>query len=193
MRRVVILTGIVVLVLVYLFLPSYLARSKYPLKYQETIKKEATRNRLNPALVASLVYNESRFDPQAVSSQEAVGLMQVQLPTAKGVYRKPIDKEKLKDPEINIKIGTRYLKNLIGRYQEEELALIAYNLGPTILDKKLAEGIDRKDLGATYRFSQSVQQDRGIYLNLYSVQLELDSDLALSPYRLWRMIFLSKV
>jgi soluble lytic murein transglycosylase len=193
MRRTVILTGIIVLALVYLFLPSHLARSKYPLKYQETIKREATQNELSPALVASLIYGESRFDPRAVSGQSAIGLMQIQLPTAKGVYQKPIDKEKLKEPEINIKIGTRYLKKLIDRYQEEELALIAYNLGPTALDKKLSEGIERKDLKTSYYFSQSVQQDKEIYLNLYSNQLELDSELVLSPYRLWKIILLSKI
>ncbi len=198
MSRIIVFIVIVLLILAYLFLPSFLARSKYPLKYQEIVKEESGINKLDPALIASVIYNESRFNPEAVSNQEAIGLMQLQVPTARDVYNKPIDQTKLKDPKINIKIGVKYLKGLIKRYQEEELALVAYNLGPTALDFKLKEGIDRKDvnrkdLRIAYDFAYAVQRDKGIYAGIYEDQLGVETDQILSPYKLWKIVITGRL
>jgi len=194
MSRIIISLILVFLVLTYFFLPSFIVKSKYPLKYQEIVIEEGNRNKLSPALVASVIYNESRFNPKAVSDQEAIGLMQIQIPTAKEVYRRPVDQAGLKDPKTNIKIGTGYLKGLIKRYSEKELALVAYNLGPTALDFKLKKGtagedVNRKDLGIAYDFASAVQRDERIYLAIYGDRLGVENNQPLSPYQLWKIIF----
>lgn len=193
MSRVILFVILILLILAYLFLPSLIVQSKYPLKYQEIIREESGVNRLNPALTASVIYNESRFNPEAVSDQEAIGLMQLQLPTAKGFTKESIDKEELREPEINIEIGCRYLRSLIKKYQQKELALIAYNLGPTKLDKRLKGGEKREDFGSAYHFAQKVEQDQAIYSALYSKELETRDKTRLSPCRLWKIIFLSRL
>jgi len=183
---------VIVLVLIYLFTPQYLVKQKYPLKYQDFIIAKSQDQNLNPALVSSVIYNESRFDPEAVSSQYAIGLMQVQVPTAKSVAKKNITQEQLKKPSLNINLGSKYLRILIDRYKERELALIAYNLGPTELDKQLKKSKDRNKLGTPYIYAQAVVNDSRIYQQVYSGELGLKQKQNLTRYQLWKIICLGE-
>ncbi|MGA2205721.1 MAG: transglycosylase SLT domain-containing protein [Terracidiphilus sp.] len=115
-------------------------RILFPEPWWDTIQAESARNNLNPYLVASLIRQESEFDPSAISYANAYGLMQL-LPS---VGRKMAHEEgianlqtfQLLDPAMNIRLGTRYLRQMLDRFGGvEEYALAAYNAG----DNRVAE------------------------------------------------------
>ncbi len=94
------------------------------------IRAAAVRHGLDEELVVSVISAESKFNPRAVSRRRALGLMQLTSTTAArfGVAD-------LFDPRQNIEAGTRYLKELLGRYNHDlRLALAAYNAGPERVD-----------------------------------------------------------
>lgn len=96
------------------------------LPFGEAIRSAADRHGLDALLIAAVIEAESSFDPKAISRQGAMGLMQV-MPTT----LPELDEEELRDPQINIEQGTRYLRALIERFEGDlELALAAYNAGP---------------------------------------------------------------
>lgn len=95
---------------------------------------------LDPELAFRLVRVESNFNPRARSSAHAIGLAQVQLPTARH-YESRITETQLFEPRRNLRIGFRYLRDLSERYGDDmRLALLAYNVGPARLDEILEGG-----------------------------------------------------
>jgi len=102
-------------------------------KFEPLIARVAKEQGADPALVKSVVATESAFDPNAVSTKGAVGLMQV-LPETAMRYGLAADKkrsvaQKLCDPTVNLRIGTRYLQDLRAMFNNLPLALAAYNSG----------------------------------------------------------------
>lgn len=99
------------------------------------VVREARAVGLDPLLVAAVIEVESTFRAYAVSRAGAVGLMQVMPRTARWIGERigdPIRRsEQLFDPERNIRIGVRYLAELQERFGRLDLALLAYNAGPT--------------------------------------------------------------
>ncbi|MBO5954643.1 MAG: lytic transglycosylase domain-containing protein [Clostridia bacterium] len=125
----------------------------HPLKYQNEIVVYATKNNLSPALVASVINTESSFKEKAKSNKNAIGLMQVKLTTANYINdltnAENINENELFNPEINIKIGTKYLRYLIDKFSDVNTALAAYNAGETRVRSWLTSGIyslDQKSL-----------------------------------------------
>ena len=98
--------------------PDWYLRARYPLEYEQIIRGHATNHHLDPALLAAVVYVESRFDPNAESAAGAIGLMQLLPDTAKGIaLRTGGDRfvvADLRDPEINVRYGSWYLDHLSG-------------------------------------------------------------------------------
>lgn len=100
----------------------------------DLIRKECKRYNLNPFLVLAIIKVESSFDPMAVSSKGAVGLMQMMPETA--MYLAPKkgiiidDQSIIADPLINVELGIYYFYKLLIRYNKLESALFAYNYGP---------------------------------------------------------------
>ena len=98
------------------------------------IERNARLQSLDPALVKAVIAVESGFDPRAVSAKGAVGLMQV-IPETGERYGLTGDAqrstaERLYDPATNLRIGTRYLRDLLDRFENDlVLALAAYNAG----------------------------------------------------------------
>jgi hypothetical protein len=94
--------------------------------YEEMIQTAARRHQISPALIKAVIQTESRFNAGAVSSQGAVGLMQLLPSTARSMgFSSPLE------PYNNINAGARYLKILLREYNDDEvLALAAYNCGP---------------------------------------------------------------
>ncbi len=89
---------------------------------------------MDPALIMAVIEIESKFDPKAVSKAGAIGLMQIMPKTAKSISRelkiKKYNKDSLYNPEINIRIGTYYLKKLLQEFNNDiDLSLGAYNAG----------------------------------------------------------------
>ena len=89
-----------------------------------------------------LVQVESNFKSRARSSADALGYTQVQLPTAR-YYDRQITEQKLMQRDVNLRIGFRYLKDLLEQFGGDmHLALLAYNRGPARVEQILAEGGD---------------------------------------------------
>ena len=103
-------------------------------RYAPLIETSALANGLDPALVKAVVAVESAFDPRAISDKGAIGLMQV-LPGTGERYGVTGDarrstSDKLLDPATNVRVGTRYLHDLLARFADDlSLALAAYNAG----------------------------------------------------------------
>ena len=92
--------------------------------YGSIIYREALRNDLPPELVAAMVHTESDFRPQLVSHKSAQGLMQIIPDTARDLgITDPFN------PEENIAAGTKYFRYLLNRFENEAVALAAYNAG----------------------------------------------------------------
>ena len=107
----------------------------YPLAYWDIITQESRARSLDPYQVAGLIRQESVFNPRAVSSARAYGLMQVIVPTGAltakkyGVNR-AITMESLFEPRLNIQLGTAYLRDQLDKYGRIEYVAAAYNAGP---------------------------------------------------------------
>jgi soluble lytic murein transglycosylase len=114
---------------------TLLLLSQYPLGYVHEIRASSALYRLDPAVTAALIRNESRFHPDALSQAGAVGLMQVMPETgawiAERISLDTYSPEHLADPALNILLGTWYLRYLLDRFEYLEVALMAYNAGPS--------------------------------------------------------------
>ena len=124
--------------------PSWFERLRYPLDYAAVVRDRAHAEGLDPALLAAVIYEESKFRPNARSSSGAIGLMQLTPATAKGIALRTggtaFRLSDLTDPAINIRYGAWYLGNLLRKYHVERLALAAYNAGQGNVDRWLQAG-----------------------------------------------------
>ena len=98
--------------------------------FEKFIRAAAKRYDMDADLIHCVVAVESNFNPKAVSPKRASGLMQL-LPQTAAHY----GVKNIFDPEENINAGTRYLKELLGKYHDLTLALAAYNAGPERVDQ----------------------------------------------------------
>ena len=132
-------------------LPRELLTVLFPVAYWDLIQKHAALHTLDPFLVAALVAQESTFDPEIRSSADAWGLMQILPSTGRQYARsqniRPFNTASLTTPEINVRIGTTYLADLIRRFGSVAPALASYNAGESRVSRWLAErpGVDRDE------------------------------------------------
>jgi soluble lytic murein transglycosylase len=112
-----------------------------PLAYASVIREQAAEKHLDPALIAAVIYAETKFEPRT-SSAGAEGLMQILPRTAEYLAQRSgattFTIADLASPEVNIAYGSYYLRYLLDRYDGREmLALAAYNGGETNVDRWL--------------------------------------------------------
>jgi soluble lytic murein transglycosylase-like protein len=102
-----------------------------PLRYEALVQDYASRTSLRPELVRAVIQVESGYNARATSPVGAMGLMQLMPQTARELgVRDPYD------PADNIRGGTKYLRQLLDKYDgDEQLALAAYNAGPGAVDR----------------------------------------------------------
>lgn len=156
--------------------PTWYQRLRYPLRYQEFVVTHAENYRLEPDLLAAVIYQESKFDASARSSSGAVGLMQLLPGTAKGIALRTgghaFEVDDLLDPEINIRYGSWYLRHLLDKYGNERDALAAYNAGQANVDRWRAAGKGIA-FAETRHYVQRVERLRLIYARAYASELGL--------------------
>jgi soluble lytic murein transglycosylase len=178
-RRVLTLTvllGVVAGLVLYVQAaePSWYYRLRYPLAYDSIIRGHAENYRLDAALLAGVIYQESKFDAEARSDAGAVGLMQLQPETARGIALRTggsrFRVDDLTNPEINVRYGSWYLRHLLDKYEDEELALAAFNAGQGNVDewRRQGKGIA---FAETRHYVDRVRELKGIYRDAYASEL----------------------
>jgi soluble lytic murein transglycosylase len=152
-----------------------LYRVVFPRAYRPLLDDIAQRTNVPAAFVRAVAREESSFDPSAVSKANAYGLIQLIRSTARA-YGKPLglksDPESLKQPEINLRIGTNFMRDLFERYKgNPALVPSAYNAGPGATDRwlrerpnqALDEWIENIPYTETRRYTRRVLQSYGVY------------------------------
>lgn len=157
---------------VHIVQPGWWARIWHPLRYEQIVLGHAANYDLDPALLAAVIYQESRFDANARSSSGAIGLMQLMPDTAQGIADHTggthFQLSDLYDPEINIRYGAWYLSHLIKKYDDERLALAAYNAGQKNVDDWLASG-EGIAFAETRAYVKRVEELKKLYRRIYPV------------------------
>ena len=164
--------------------PSWYTKTVYPLEHTGAIRAGAARYDLDPALVAAVVYAESKFDEHARSSAGAVGLMQILPETADqiadesgGVTFTAAD---LETPRINVRYGSYYLRQALDAFDGDVRAAVAsYNAGMGAVgewvDQARAEGheLRLKDIPypETRAYVKKVLEARRVYREEYGDRL----------------------
>jgi soluble lytic murein transglycosylase len=178
-KRLILVTALVAVVAgAFLYVnetnPPWYERLRYPLHYSEYVRAHAQEHGLDPALLAAVIYQESKFDAGAKSGSGAIGLMQLTPGTAKGIAIRTgghaFRTNDLYNPEINIRYGAWYLDNLFKKYGSEKLVLAAYNAGQGNVDRWRAshEGIQ---FGETRAYIERVEDLKSIYRRAWHAQL----------------------
>ncbi len=156
--------------------PAWYERLRYPLSYEHIVVGHARNYDLDPALVAAVIYRESKFDAGARSSSGAIGLMQLLPDTAKGIAVHTggtrFRVADLYDPEINVRYGAFYLRRLLTKYEDTRLALAAYNAGQANVDGWIAEGKEI-EFPETREYVDAVLDTREVYADAYPDELGL--------------------
>jgi soluble lytic murein transglycosylase len=167
----------------YSALPRNYWETLFPRPFWTDLKRYSLENALDPYLVASLIRQESEFNPGAVSHANALGLMQV-LPVtgkklAKEVKMKGFRPESLLIPNTNIQLGTKYFKSLLDHFNgQPEYALAAYNAGSDRVEGWLAEGkfrdapefVESIPFTETREYVQAIMRNATVYRRLYPAQ-----------------------
>jgi soluble lytic murein transglycosylase len=154
--------------------PGWWERLWYPLSYAPIVRGHARNYDLHPALLAAVIYQESKFRAESRSSSGAIGLMQLLPDTAKGIAlhtggsRFRVDD--LYDPEINVRYGCWYLRHLLFKYGDEETALAAYNAGQANVDRWRARGVGIQ-FAETRHYVRRVEELKTIYRHAYGREL----------------------
>jgi peptidoglycan lytic transglycosylase len=156
-----------------------------PLRHEDIIRQQSADKNLDPALVAGVIYAESRFT-DATSHAGARGLMQITPATADYIAHKSggtaFEQGDLSTPQINISYGAWYLRYLLDRYDGNVvLALCAYNGGEGNVDKWLREAhvadtaftMDRVPFAETRAYVRRVLDARTSYRKQYPQELGL--------------------
>jgi soluble lytic murein transglycosylase len=154
--------------------PAWYARLWYPLHYSSIVRAHATNYDLDPSFLAAVIEQESKFRADAKSSAGAIGLMQLQPATAKGIAIRTGGSKfvlsDLYDPELNIRYGSWYLHHLIVKYGNERLALAAYNAGQQNVDRWRAAG-EGVQFPETRAYIDKVERLKKIYRRAYASEL----------------------
>ena len=154
--------------------PVWYERLRYPLRYSEYVRVHADEHGLDPALLAAVIYQESKFRSGVVSSSGAIGLMQLTPSTARGIAIRTggnaFRTADLYNPEINIRYGAWYLDNLFKKYGDEKLVLAAYNAGQGNVDRWRAHG-EGIQCPETRAYVKRVEHLKSIYRRAWHSQL----------------------
>jgi soluble lytic murein transglycosylase len=151
----------------------------FPRPYWTDLKKYSSSNALDPYLVASLIRQESEFNPNAVSRANAVGLMQLLPKVGKGVAKqekiKHFTPQSLFTPDVNLRLGTRYFRAMVDKFGGFEYALAAYNAGADRVETWKSYGkyrdpqefVESIPFTETREYVQAILRNESVYKQLY--------------------------
>ena len=160
----------------------------YPADYISMIVQESAKQWLDPYWVLSLIRQESAFDPTAISSANAYGLMQLLPATARRTAReiglRSPAASRLQDPNLNIRLGTRYFADLLKKFGGRiEMALASYNAGPERVQEWVNEGgyEDDAEFVETIPFSETRNYVKVITRSYWFYQKLYSKDVNMKP------------
>ncbi len=162
----------------------------YPLPWRDELQRRAAPHELDPYLVAGLIRQESEFNHQAVSRAGAMGLMQLMPATGRETFQRlgipGFSRAKLHNPDVSMRLGTYHLKQTLSQFNDVEVALAAYNAGPTRANEWItwgdfdepAEFVETIPFTETRGYVQSVLRNRDMYERLYGEGAESSDTVA---------------
>lgn len=161
-------------------LPRPYWEALFPRPYWSDLKRFSAANGLDPYLVASLIRQESEFNPAAVSRANAVGLMQLLPKTGKTVAHqvelKRYNATQLFTPTVNLELGTRYFRGMVDKFGGSfEHALAAYNAGSDRVEEWMGQGkyrdttefVESIPFTETRDYVQAILRNANVYKQLY--------------------------
>jgi soluble lytic murein transglycosylase len=186
-RTAIAIGGALVLLVAFVLIRPLLGKAvnelTLPLHHQDIIRQQAREKHLDAALIAAVIYAETKFDPRP-SSAGAQGLMQILPQTAEFLARRSgattFTVADLATPQVNIAYGSYYLRYLLDEYGGSTLlALAAYNGGESNVNQWIANAradgrtmtIDDIPFAETRAYVRNVLQKQQDYRNTYSAEL----------------------
>jgi soluble lytic murein transglycosylase len=160
-------------------LPRPYWETLFPKAYWPDLKQFSSANALDPYMVASLIRQESEFNPLAVSNKNAIGLMQLLPKVGKGVAKqeklKHFSTQQLFTPAVNLQLGTRYFRSMVDQFGGFEYALAAYNAGDDrVRDwqaagkyRDIQEFVESIPFTETREYVQAIMRNANVYRQLY--------------------------
>ena len=160
-------------------LPRFYWEALFPRPYWSELKRFSTANGLDPYLVASLIRQESEFNPNAMSNKNAVGLMQLLPKVGRNVARqvrlRHFYSSQLLTPGVNLQLGTRYFRSMVDQFGSFEYALAAYNAGTNRVQDWTAMGpyrdtqefVESIPFTETREYVQAIMRNASVYRQLY--------------------------
>ncbi len=182
-KKWLIISFIIIIIIFFLFgilkVQNIILKKIYKKDYEEYVYKYSEENEIDPYLTFAIIKAESNFNRNIKSKSGAIGLMQLMESTAEEeaneVGEEIVVTESLYNPEMNIKIGTKYFAKLMKKYGNYQIALAAYNAGRGNVDKWISEGIIKEDgsnienipFKETNNYVRKIVRDYKIYKELY--------------------------
>ncbi len=160
-------------------LPRSYWEALFPKPYWFDLKRFSSTNALDPYLVASLIRQESEFNPNAVSRANALGLMQLLPKVGKTVAKqqklKHFSATQLFQPGINLQLGTKYFRSMVDQFGSFEYALAAYNAGTNRVQDWLGQGkyrdpqefVESIPFTETREYVEAILRNANVYRQLY--------------------------
>jgi peptidoglycan lytic transglycosylase len=161
-------------------LPPPYWQGLFPRPYWDSLRSYSESNGLDPYLVASLIRQESEFNPSAISHANAYGLMQLLPRTGKGEAKKQglshYSTDSLLDPTTNIELGTAYFRQMVDHFGGQvEYALAAYNAGEERVQDWRASGnyrdveefVESIPFTETREYVQAIVRNAAVYKKVY--------------------------
>jgi len=160
-------------------LPRSYWEALFPRAYWTDLKRFSSANALDPYMVASLIRQESEFNPNAVSNKNALGLMQLLPRVGQGVAKqeklKHFSAQLLFTPAINLQLGTRYFRSMVDQFGGFEYALAAYNAGDDRVKdwqaagkyRDIQEFVESIPFTETREYVQAIMRNANVYRQLY--------------------------
>jgi len=152
----------------------------FPIPFRDVLEQNAQRSSLDPYMVAALIRQESEFNPKALSHSNAYGLSQILPATGRQLSRKADVRRfrtaMLFTPDVNLRIGTFYLRLLLNQLQGQwEATLASYNAGKTRVLEWLdgthfdepAEFVESIPITETRNYVQNILRNADVYRRLY--------------------------